>query len=92
MNFHGVTPEVVIQGRIPVMTSEYCPLGDLDFCVREKEQDRVFLKDRKCKYYPIIKNPEKCQSVILSQKETDLCRKKDDLRKAGVSRFRIYVE
>lgn len=28
IDYHGVTPEVVIGGKIPVMTSEYCFIGD----------------------------------------------------------------
>lgn len=90
MDFHGVAPEVVIKGRIPVMTSEHCPVGDLDFCVWGGKQGRFLLKDRKEQLYPIIANGEGCQSMILSHKETNLLRKKEELKRAGIYHFRIY--
>ena len=91
MNFHGVTPGVVIQGRISVMISKYCTLGDLNFCGGNEEGQPFFLENRKVQYYPIITNPDGCQSVLLSHKQINLSQKKADLKKVGINHFRIYV-
>ncbi|HVI40442.1 MAG TPA: U32 family peptidase, partial [Anaerovoracaceae bacterium] len=146
MDFHGVVPEVVLRGKIPVMTSAYCifapssawpgktdssertekfqpakagefpygtyqtfafanevrcasesetegrcPVGDLNFCGLKEEQAGYFLKDRKGQFYPILTNYADCRSVILSHKDTNLLMKKEELKKAGIYRFRIYA-
>ena len=91
MEFHGVVPEVAVGGRIPVMVSGHCPVGDLNFCGGRKEQKDFFLKDRKGQFYPILADPEDCRSMILSHRETNLSLRKEDLKKAGLKRFRIYV-
>ncbi len=92
MNFHGVIPEVVLKGKIPLMTSEYSPVGDLNLCAHNEEQERFSLKDRKGQFYPILTNHSDCGSVILSHKETNLLMWKDDFKKSGIKRFRFYVE
>lgn len=92
MDFHGVIPEVVLKGKIPLMTSEHFPIGDINLCAEKDEQERFSLKDRKGQFYPILTNPADCRSVILSHKETNLLMWKDDLKKSGIKRFRIYAE
>lgn len=81
MDFHGIIPEA--EGR--------CPIGDLSFCAGKGDQAKYFLKDRKGQFYPILTDPADCGSVILSYKETNLLMKKEDLKKAGIKRFRIYA-
>jgi hypothetical protein len=68
-----------------------CAVGDLNFYGREGERKKYFLKDRKGQFYPILTDPADCGSVILSYKDTNLLTKKEDLKKAGVKRFRIYA-
>jgi len=92
MDFHGVIPEVVLKGKIPLMTSEHFLVGDLNLCAQKEEWERFSLKDRKGQFYPILTNPADCRSVILSHKETNLLMWKDDLKKSGIKRFRIYAE
>lgn len=91
MDFHGIIPEAAAGGRIPVMTSAHCLLGDLNFCARKDNREKYFLKDRKGQFYPILTDPADCGSVILNDKDTNLLMKKEDLKKAGVKRFRIYA-
>ncbi|HML37680.1 MAG TPA: U32 family peptidase [Bacillota bacterium] len=91
MDFHGVVPEVALQGRIPLMTSVHCLLGDFDLCGSHGEAGEFFLKDRKGQLYPVITDPADCRSTVLSYKEMNLPIKKDDLKKSGVYRFRIYA-
>lgn len=91
MNFHGIVPEVAAGGRIPVMISEHCLVGDLNFCGGNNEAAKLLLRDRKGQYYPILTDPSDCRSTILSHKETNLLTIKENLKKAGIKRFRIYV-
>lgn len=90
MDFHGVVPEVAFQGRIPLMTSAHFLPGDLDFCAGHGKAGDFFLKDRKGQLYPVITDLADCRSTILSYKEINLSIK-DDLKKSGVYRFRIYT-
>jgi len=80
INFWDVIPEVVIKGRIPLMTSELCLV-----------EDGCFLKDRKGQLYPVLTDSSDSRSIILSYKETDLSGWKDALKKAGIRRFRVYA-
>ncbi|HWQ79851.1 MAG TPA: U32 family peptidase [Anaerovoracaceae bacterium] len=97
MDFHGVTPEVIIKGRIPLMTSEHCFIRDLeppkgaDLSKGKAETGDYFLKDRKGQFYPVITDPGIGRSLILSHKETDLAGWKEALKKAGIRRFRVYL-
>lgn len=95
MDFHQVIPEVVISGKIPLMTSEHCIIGDLNHCkslnyCKTLNPDKYFLNDRKGEFYPIIKDCKTCKSIIFSYKnnKNQDCMKK--LRQIGVNRFRIY--
>ncbi len=91
-DFHGVTPEDVNEVRIQVVTCEHCPLRDLNFCGGNGIWENIFLKDRRTQHYPIIANLNGYQSRILRQKQTNWSTKKEELKKAGIKRFRIYVE
>jgi len=87
MDFHGVIPEVVIDGRIPLMISEHCIQGDLD---NECNENNFYLKDRKGEFYPMLKNCGTCQSVIFSYKSSSNIIYKEKFRSKGINRFRIY--
>lgn len=90
MDFRGVIPEVILKGRIPLMTSEHCLDEDLDH-PKNEDAGSYFLKDRKGQFYPVLTDTSNRRSIILSYKETDLSGWKDALKKAGVRRFRVYV-
>ncbi len=89
MDFHGVIPEAVFKGRIPVMTSEHCFIGDP---VHGGGAGRYFLKDRKGQFYPVLTDPAGGRSMILSGRETDLSGWKEALKREGIHRFRVYAE
>lgn len=98
LNFHGVIPEVAAGGRIPVMISEHCPVGDLSFNCRDCSPEKgcpgltgYSLKDRRGQYYPILTDSYHCRSLILSHKEINLLKTREEMKKAGVRRFRIYT-
>jgi putative protease len=92
MDFHGVTPEVVIKGRIPLMTSEHDFRGDLELSEEQDAACTYFLKDRKGQLYPLLTDALDRRSTILSYRETDLSAWKGALMGRGICRFRIYLE
>lgn len=85
MDFHGIEPEIAAGGKIPVMISEH------NFCGTQEEQNGFFRKDRKGQFYPVLTDAASCRSAILTHKETNLLMRKEDLKKAGPKRFRIYT-
>ena len=79
----GLDGETVLGGRIPLMISAHCPIGDAMGCkgsVKDEtgklvgacDSGRYELKDRKGRCYPILTEKMDCRTMIFSQDfETD---------------------
>lgn len=81
--------EVLIYGRLPLMTMEYCPIRNLVGCDREKcEKGYYFLKDRKGKLMP-LKSDGFCRMQVLNADVLLMINIKD-LKRAGLSFLRIH--
>ncbi len=89
MDFHGVIPELTIGGKIPVMTSEHCLIGDLKHSDFNEEQ-KYYLKDRRGEFFPVLISRTDCRSTVLSHKDIKPPLSKDELKKAGIKHLRIY--
>jgi len=69
----GMDGEVVIGGRIPLMISAHCPIGDATGCrgtvdgVGACDGGCYALKDRKGRKYPILTEKMDCRTIIFSQ-------------------------
>lgn len=98
MDFHEVTPEAVIKGRSPVMTSEHSFFDDLNAAAGPPQspadagQGYYYLKDRKGEYYPFFREEKTGRNIILSHRIRDLWNEKEALTASGIFRFRIYWE
>lgn len=92
LDFHGLVPEVAIEGRIPVMTTEYCILDGYERCGKQGrcQENGYYLKDRKGADFPVVFSPQTCQSLILSHKERKWRAEEKILRNYGVRNFRVY--
>lgn len=106
MNFHGVKAELAVDGKLPVMTSEHCALGDLGVCPdsRQKNTEKnsndcerdacqkgnYFLKDRKGEIFRIISNNKNCKIVIISQKINKLAGKQELFNLKSLNCLRSY--
>ncbi|WP_027399797.1 hypothetical protein [Anaerovorax odorimutans] len=80
IDFHGVKAELAIDGKIPVMTSAHCLLGDQGLCNKGNrensknytaedlicQKNTYYLIDKMNKKFRIISNYKKCNSVIIS--------------------------
>lgn len=69
----GKNTEIIVYGRLPLMVTEQCPIGNFAannragrFCSLKNSSDGFILKDRMGKLYPIKRHCESCMAEILS--------------------------
>lgn len=62
----GFQKEVLVYGRIPVMTSQYCPLCALEGCKNKCREEGFYLKDRKNMKFPVIMDNIDCRTTIFN--------------------------
>ena len=90
--------EAAVYGRLPLMISEYCPVGcaaggynassKCSGCCREGE---YMLKDRLGIEFPILCDAVDCRSTILNSNVLFVPDGINGLRKAGINIFRLYI-
>lgn len=75
ISFAPIDSESIVYGRIPLMISEYCPVGSLEGgmcaqknCSRNCKGKKFELIDRMKNRLPIMTEPILCQSQILNSK------------------------
>lgn len=83
---------VFAYGKIPIMTSEYCPIGKVlynkDKCGACKNK-KYALKDREGVVYPLRCDASQCRVEILSDKSLFLLDKLGELKSKGQSHFKF---
>lgn len=62
----GFQKEIVVYGKIPLMTSQYCPLSDLEGCKGRCREEGFYLKDRKGMKFPVIMDDTDCRTTIFN--------------------------
>lgn len=94
----GLSKEVIVYGRIPIMTSEYCPVGSVEGgfgpeskCKGSCRKENYFLKDRKGAKFPVICDRIDCRSVILNSNVIFVPDSLDRISKAGVDSVRLNI-
>lgn len=86
--------EVLAQGRMEMMVTEYCPAsaftgsGTKAGCSRPCQHHSYALQDRRDEVFPIVTD-QYCRSHILNTRDLDMVPYFRDLVRAGVSRVRI---
>ncbi len=90
--------EAAVYGRLPLMISEYCPVGctaggykassKCSGCCREGE---YLLKDRRGIEFPVLCDRVDCRSTILNSAVLFVPDGINSLRKAGIDIFRLYI-
>lgn len=78
--------EVIVYGRIPLMTFENCPVKSMGKCDLSKGIN--YLSDRKGEKFPLMCY-EGCFSVLLNSKPVYMADKLYDLKKSGVKYLRL---
>ena len=64
--------EVIVYGRLPLMTSEYCPIGTFKKCDGLCTKGNYVLKDRMNFEFPIKNNRLNCNTTIYNSKITSI--------------------
>ena len=92
----GAHMEIMIYGRIRLMTTAQCPVGlykaeknSARFC-RMKNHKGVFgLRDRKNVILPVVTNCRQCLADIYSDRPVSLFRKMEDIKRCAASALRL---
>lgn len=94
----GVEREAVVYGRLPLMNSEYCPVGSVAGgfdagrqCSEACKRGEYKLKDRKGMEFPVLCNRMDCRSTILNSNVLFVPESVGRLKKAGVDRIRLNL-
>lgn len=66
VDISGFEKEILVYGRIPVMTSQYCPLSALEGCKNKCTKGDYHLKDRKSMKFPIVMDNTDCRTTIFN--------------------------
>ncbi|MCX7842977.1 MAG: DUF3656 domain-containing protein [Clostridia bacterium] len=93
----AIEKEVIAYGRLPVMTSEYCPGGILKRGFDDKaactgcRSESYKLKDRKGMEFPILCDKIDCRSTIFNSKVLLMIEYIDSIKSAGIDTIRINI-
>jgi len=92
----GISKEVITYGRIPLMTSEYCPVGSIvggfeskTKCSGACDKGEYYLKDRMGEKFPVVCDRLDCRSTIFNSKVLLLEENIDKIRDAGIDIIRL---
>jgi len=90
--------EIVIHGKIPVMTTQQCPVGLYDagkcgkqFCKLRNNAEQYELADKTGAKFPVIANCNLCIAQILSDRPLFMLNKMHEVRHCGAGLFRIML-
>jgi len=94
----GPALEAAVYGRLPLMVSEYCPVGCVlggykgsSKCSGCCGEGRYLLKDRLGIEFPVLTDRLDCRSTILNSRVLFMAEGANSLKKAGISIFRLYI-
>lgn len=92
----GLSKEVIVYGRIPLMTSEYCSVGSVaggfdskTKCSAACEKGEYYLKDRMGAKFPVLCDRIDCRSTIFNSNVLLLEENIDKIKDAGVDMIRL---
>jgi len=92
------TAEIMIHGKIPVMTTRQCPVGLYDagkcgkmFCKLRNSTIQYELADKTGAKFPIVTNCHLCIAQILSDRPLFMLGKMNEVRHCGAGLFRIML-
>lgn len=92
----GSKSEVVIYGRLPLMTTHQCPVGihcakkaKGKYCRLKNTEGSYELKDRKNVRFPIVRDCDSCIAFILNSAPICILNKKDDILSLNSNMLRL---
>ncbi len=88
--------EAIVYGRIPLMTSEYCPVGSIaggfdskTKCNAACQKSEHYLKDRMGAIFPVVCDKVDCRSTVFNSNVLLLEESIDKIKQAGVDIIRL---
>lgn len=94
-----IEAESIVYGRLPLMTSEYCPVGSVKDgfssgkkCSGSCSKAEYHLKDRLGIEFPLICDKIDCRSTILNSNVLFVPDALKRLTDAGISSLRLYIK
>ena len=94
----GFMTEAIVYGRLPLMTSEYCPAGSTEGnfsscskCSMPCGKGNYRLKDRMGMEFPLLCDKIDCRSTIFNSNVLLTLESLDQIRDSGVDRVRIDI-
>jgi putative protease len=92
----GEDTEVVIYGRLPLMTTQQCPIGlycgekkNGKFCSEKGKNDTYILRDRKNAEFPIKPQCNACYAMIYNSAPVYIPGKTNDIMSIGAGMVRL---
>jgi len=79
----GGSSEVIVYGRIPLMTLEKCVIREIADC-KACAKGHVMLRDRRGVSFPVVREWEH-RNVVYNSLPTSMTDREDELRRAGIS-------
>lgn len=97
-NSGSIEKEVAVYGRLPLMTSEYCPVGSIvggmsseKKCNAECTNNSYRLKDRMGMEFPVVCDRTDCRCTIFNANTVLVAEQLDRIRTSGVDLLRLNV-
>lgn len=99
LKIEDIEKEIIVYGKVPLMTSDYCPVGSVVDTITGKSQkctglcskSEYLLKDRKGKLFPILCDKMEGRSIIFNPDEIFLGEKLEKIKNVGVDSVRINI-
>ncbi|HEX2945094.1 MAG TPA: U32 family peptidase [Clostridia bacterium] len=97
-NGRHIVAEAAVYGRIPLMISEYCPVGCIEGgytagrgCSGACSKEGYSLRDRKGSEFPVLCDRTDCRSIILNSDVLFVPDIVNNLTDSGVGMLRLYI-
>jgi putative protease len=94
----GIDTEVVVYGRIPLMTTQQCPVGlycgekhSGKYCSEKDKNESYILSDRKKAEFPIKTQCALCYALIYNSAPIYMLNKADDVLSLGAGMLRLEL-
>ncbi len=96
MPLSGKATELIVYGRLPLMTTQQCPVGvhmakkdNTKYCKLRNTHPDCTLKDRKNAEFPVITMCESCAALILNSAPIYVADKWEDIAPLGCENVRL---
>lgn len=88
----NLNKELIVYGRLPLMTSEYCTIGSFKNCKGMCTKGKYILKDRMKFEFPIYTNRINCNTTIYNSKITSIMWKQLNLNSIRIDILEENIE